>query len=401
MTKDFDKWISHKPAWGEIVHQINTGKAYQHKQDLVALFLNCFVYLEDKVKAYHNEHSFLPIEYLNDAVYEFRKYFPLKGRHEGFNYFDDLIEALINELKSKPVQQKSDITYSLTSLDQDETKQTDIYNSLQADIQRNGFLQVKLGDKTYKVYTPEMEIILTSTELPVLNTKTKAKTTVNGWDYCVSYAKAYNEGEAYFENEHKLSTNTLYGENAEQYVKDIHYNFFHAKITDFNEGWSFVKKRYPVTINHEMIKKYGYFSGIVNKVNELIKKAPNLFSTFDKCEHNLPPQQTETKTDKLKVPQIALIHVYEGKQITEENAKEIAAKYGYTAKTSGKGLYHDYLKYCKTSDRKAKPTAETKKTLINKIELFKSVVNHLSEKAKQKANDEINILNTILENEYQ
>jgi hypothetical protein len=111
--------------------------------------------------------------------------------------------------------------------------------------------------------------------------------------------------------------------------------------------------------------------------------------------------QTETKIDKLKVPQIALIHIYEGKQITEENAKEIAANYGYTAKTSGKGLYHDYLKYCKTSDRKAKPTAETKKTLINKIELFKSIVNYLSEKAKLKANDEINILNTILENEYQ
>lgn len=114
--------------------------------------------------------------------------------------------------------------------------------------------------------------------------------------------------------------------------------------------------------------------------------------------NNVAHQRTET--NKLKVPQIALIHVYEGIQITEENAKEIAANYGWTAKTSGKGLYHDYLKYCKTADRKAKPTAETKKTLINKIELFKSVVNYLTDKAKQKANDEINILNTILKNEY-
>jgi hypothetical protein len=114
----------------------------------------------------------------------------------------------------------------------------------------------------------------------------------------------------------------------------------------------------------------------------------------------LTPEQTETKANRLKVPQIALIHIYEGIQITEENAKEIAAKHGYTAKTSGKGLYHDYLKYCKTSDRKAKPTAETKKTLINKIELFQSVVSHLSDKAKQKVNDEIKILNTILESEY-
>lgn len=113
------------------------------------------------------------------------------------------------------------------------------------------------------------------------------------------------------------------------------------------------------------------------------------------------PQQAETKPQKLGVPIIALIHIYEGKHIAEENAKEIAAEYGWTAKTSGKGLYQDYLKYSKRSDRTAKPTAETKKTLINKILLFERVLNHLSHKAKQQAIDEINILKTILESEYQ
>jgi hypothetical protein len=113
------------------------------------------------------------------------------------------------------------------------------------------------------------------------------------------------------------------------------------------------------------------------------------------------PQQAEAKPKKLGVPQIALIHIYEGIAITKENAGKIAAKYGYTAKTSGIGLYHDYLKYSFTSDRTAKPTAETKKTLENKIKLFESVLNHLSNKAKQQAIDEINILKTILENEYQ
>lgn len=103
----------------------------------------------------------------------------------------------------------------------------------------------------------------------------------------------------------------------------------------------------------------------------------------------------------LKVPQIALIHVYEGIQITRVNAGEIAAKHGYTAKTSGEGLYQDYLKYVNVNDRKAKTTAETKKTLKNKIELFESVVNHLSPENKQRAIDEIKILKTIFENEYQ
>jgi len=146
----------------------------------------------------------------------------------------------------------------------------------------------------------------------------------------------------------------------------------------------------------------------------LIKAMPNHFgaemrrSFFNEvlqyCKDRikaLPPQQTETKTDKLKVKQIALIHVYEGLQITRENAGEIAAKYGYTAKNSGEGLFHDYTNYCSTANRKGKPTPCTRKRLMNKIELFESVVSHLSDNNKQRAIDEINILRTSFENEYQ
>ena len=108
--------------------------------------------------------------------------------------------------------------------------------------------------------------------------------------------------------------------------------------------------------------------------------------------------QTDSKTNKLKVPQIALIHVYEGFQITRENAGEIAAKHGYTSKNSGEGLFQDYTNYCSTANRKGKPTPCTPKKLKNKIELFESVVNYLSDKNKQRAIDEINILKTIFEN---
>jgi hypothetical protein len=108
--------------------------------------------------------------------------------------------------------------------------------------------------------------------------------------------------------------------------------------------------------------------------------------------------QTDSKTNKLKVPQIALIHVYEGSQITRENAGEIAAKHGYTSKNSGEGLFQDYTNYCSTANRKGKPTPCTPKKLKNKIELFESVVNYLSDINKQRAIDEINILKTIFEN---
>ena len=129
---------------------------------------------------------------------------------------------------------------------------------------------------------------------------------------------------------------------------------------------------------------------LLNKIKSLIKE-----------QEVLTVKQTETKTDILKVPQIALIHVYEGIQITRENAGKIAAKYGYTSKTSGEGLFQDYTKYISTANRKGKPTDYTLKKLNNKIELFESVVNHLSNNNKQRAIDEINTLKTLLENEYQ
>jgi hypothetical protein len=102
---------------------------------------------------------------------------------------------------------------------------------------------------------------------------------------------------------------------------------------------------------------------------------------------------------KLKVPVIALIHIFENKSLTEENAQIIAAKYGYNAKTSGKGLYDDFLKYRSATDRKGNP--DTKKKLKNKIALFESVLEHLSESARNKANDEIEILKkNLLKNEW-
>jgi len=297
------------------------------------------------------------------------------------------------------MKQKKETRFWLSTFVEKQEQTKHPYKSFKREIENNGCLKVKTETDTVKIYTPELAVILNSKELSAFNMDTQTETTINGWDYLNTYIEAYKEGEQYFETEFKVSPDTLYGANAKQYVRDIHLNFFHVQHTGANEGWGYVKEQYPTTLTHKVVKEYGYYSGIVNKVEEQVKKYPLQFATFDKCEHNLPPQQT--KTEKLKVPQIALIHIYENILITRENAVEIAAKHGYTAKLSGEGLYQDYLKYVKVNDRKAKPTAETKKTLKNKIELFESVVNYLSDNSKQRAIDEINILKTIFENEYQ
>jgi hypothetical protein len=91
----FSDSLSIKWNWPETAFKINTGKTYQHKQDLVALFSNAYSYIELKFESFFQKYGVVPIDDLNDLVFEFRKSFPKHGRVEGVNYFDDLIYLLI------------------------------------------------------------------------------------------------------------------------------------------------------------------------------------------------------------------------------------------------------------------------------------------------------------------
>jgi len=129
-------------------------------------------------------------------------------------------------------------------------------------------------------------------------------------------------------------------------------------------------------------------------ISELHFKETDYYYPFPKLEYT--PHQTET--EKLKIEQIALKYAYEGIHITRENGNEIAKKYGHN---SGEKLFQRFTYFLSSANRKAKPTPCTPRKLRNKIELFESVLNHLSENNKKRAIDELNILKTIMENEYQ
>jgi hypothetical protein len=164
------------------------------------------------------------------------------------------------------------------------------YKSFQKDIENNGWVVFKTEMGTVKIYAPELAVIFTSKEFPARNMDTKQETTINGLEYLKTYIEAYKEGEQAFETEYKISPDTLYGAMAEQYVRDIHLNFFHIRHTGANEGWGYVKKQYPFVLSHRAVNEFGYYSGIVNKVEEQIRKYPGQFANFDKCEHGLPPE---------------------------------------------------------------------------------------------------------------
>jgi hypothetical protein len=132
------------------------------------------------------------------------------------------------------------------------------------------------------------------------------------------------------------------------------------------------------------------FNCLENTVDSVKSNYPFIFDLQDPGRKEpIPP---EGKAVQIKVKQIALIHIYEGIQISRKNASEIAAKYGYRSKSSGEGLFQDYSLFLSKATRIGEPTECTKKTLNNKIRLFESTLDYLSEKAKQKATDELQIL---------
>ncbi|TDN99986.1 hypothetical protein [Sunxiuqinia elliptica] len=111
MEKDFSKWLYLKIDWAEVLYLYNTGKKYQKKQDLVALFWNSYIYVEFKVKDYFSKFSELPLAELNNLIFEFRQNFPLSDRIKGINYYDDLIYLLIEKYSSpQPIETQPEST---------------------------------------------------------------------------------------------------------------------------------------------------------------------------------------------------------------------------------------------------------------------------------------------------
>lgn len=263
------------------------------KGDLPEIFKHKQQYIEYRTKTHK---TFLSLAFFIDELDEVTKslfdFFKETEQNE-FEAFEkktievNSIEEAIQIITNK---KHKDERFWLTTFFEEQEQTKHEYKSFQREIENNGWFIVKTETETVKIYTPELVVIFTSKELTARNMDTKKETTVNGWEYLNTYIQAYKEGEQYFEKEFKVSVNTLYGENAEQYVKDIHLNYFHNNHSGTIEGWGYVKKQYPIILTHKAIKEFGFYSGIVNKVEEQVKKYPKQFQRFDICEHNLPPQ---------------------------------------------------------------------------------------------------------------
>lgn len=195
-----------------------------------------------------------------------------------------------------------------------------------------------------KVFLPLLAYIFNCEKIPFTDYD-KSKSLFNGKPFLKYYIESYQRGKSDFEKDFKLSPDTLY-RNPEAYVRNLHHNYFHAKVIGTvtrteNNGWSYWKSEMPFLINKGIIAEIGYYSAFIASVWELAEIHPKLFASFDKCEHSTPPQQPETETEqetpkKFKANEYALAYIFDlyatGKQIPENiteggyNKKELMKK---------------------------------------------------------------------------
>lgn len=318
----------------------------EKKQDihpyLRKIYVNGFMKIKCDAKRYDNKMNTIPINKAHIGFLNFihgvglicqniREYLQLNYKLKvseitpddyniSGNYFGEFKTFSIESNNSLPMKKEQDISYYLLDFEKNRIQNTSDYKTFKSTIEHHGFFLVNKA----KIYTPEMAYILTKKEirgktLSNKNNKIVKIKTIKTYDYLTSYLSGYNNGIEFFKKNFAVSPNILYGENAFAYVDDLHENYVHIQHHNMEEGWKFIKEQCPFIINRKIINQYGYYSGIVNEVDQLRKKYPVPFTDFEKCN----VKEKEDSKELLEEPKQAQ------KKVKSKNEKLLEALSNY------------------------------------------------------------------------
>lgn len=203
-----------------------------------------------------------------------------------FEIIDFLEQKNIEFEKQKPKLTKSDPRINLVDLSNHRLKNEVCheFDRLLIHFQENKYLIV---NKDYKIYSAGISYLFSTKNINAKNLETKEDFILNNKPYFDTFINAFKEGEKYFKDKFEVSKEVLYGNNSKTIVADIHQNYYHIIHSDSFTGWVGVIHSNPMLITHEIIKKYGYYSGILSKADAFISEYPNVFIDFHKCKNTV------------------------------------------------------------------------------------------------------------------
>ena len=144
------------------------------------------------------------------------------------------------------------------------------------------YLNKKYLNKKYKVYSPVLAYVFSSNDIKARNLKTKRDFILDSMPYFQTFIEAFKQGENHFKTYYEFSKDVLYGANSEKIVSDIRLAYYHTIHSNIFNGWAGVIGSNPIMITHKNIKNFGFYSGVLSKADEFIKKYPSIFKEFNK-----------------------------------------------------------------------------------------------------------------------
>lgn len=161
-----------------------------------------------------------------------------------------------------------------------------------------------------KIYNSELYFLLTENRFKAINKETQKNVLLNGFENFKIFFEGYKEGVKYFNENYKVNPNTLLGENAKEYVLMIHENALHNEhkykdVPGSIKGWYSIRTMYPFVISERVLKKYGYFIGICNEVDKVVKNHNAIFRKYEShCIEKTPqPDSSESSKEFEENPQ--------------------------------------------------------------------------------------------------
>lgn len=186
------------------------------------------------------------------------------------------------------MKDKEDIKYFICPLEENESSENHLSNleSTKHQFSINQYLIYRAKEnKAIKIYTYQLAYIFSLNKMWVINIDTKERRIqISPVDYLHTYINSYKEGVNYFKENYLVSPNILYGENSSFFIKDFLFNYYNKSHDNITIGWISVKQYTPKILSHEVMSKYGYYSGILDEADKFMEKHAALFKPFTKSD---------------------------------------------------------------------------------------------------------------------
>jgi hypothetical protein len=151
-------------------------------------------------------------------------------------------------------------------------------------------------DKTLiRIYTPHFAQIFNYPDYELCIGKSDKPVKVLTYPLYIKFKEGYLEGVKYFNETYKVSPDVIYGLHSQQYERTLHQKYYHPVSGKITGEWVHYEKSYPIVFNFEILFDYGYFSGIISCIKDLIKEHPVIFQNFDKCAFSNEHKKEEIK----------------------------------------------------------------------------------------------------------